>query len=111
MDALIDAQDTAGAGVALPTTGATDTNGDIIYIDLDVDVYESDPECLTDDEGCCDTSNESCCKTEDSDPDCPQAWEYEDSCDCVTDSDRSDYDSDDHDGCTPCECFPVHLDD
>ena len=53
----------------------------------------------------CPTSDSQCCDTVDSDPDCPQAWEYEDQCSCITDSSDTDYVKEDHEGCTPCECF------
>ena len=58
----------------------------------------------------CPTSDSDCCDIVDSDPDCPQAWEYEDQCSCITDSSDPAYVSEDDAGCTPCECFPLNDD-
>jgi len=103
LDALIAAQ-TAQADVnALPTTGALDGSGNVIYHTLATDVWESAS-------SGCDTSDSDCCDIVDSDPDCPLPWEYEDQCSCQTDSSNEDYNSSSDEGCTPCECYGVTLD-
>ena len=55
----------------------------------------------------CDTDDENCCDTVDSNSDCPAAWEYVDPCSCITDSSDPDYDTDQDEGCTPCQCYNV----
>lgn len=88
---------------ALPVTGALDGTGAVIYHTLTTDVWDSES-------GDCSPSDSDCCDTIDSDPDCPMAWEYEDTlCDCITDSSDEDYNSSSDEGCTPCECYGVTL--
>ena len=53
----------------------------------------------------CPTSDTDCCDTFDTDSSCPQAWEYEDTCSCITDSSDPNYDTTDDEGCTPCMCY------
>merc|ERR1712228_906672 len=53
----------------------------------------------------CPTSDTDCCDTFDTDSSCPLAWEYEDPCSCITDSDDTDYNTTEDENCVPCVCY------